>query len=479
MKRFNFLRTPATQPAATPTEAAEPNSPPSSVSVSTVQPDAGPARSRRWTQTGLLVAVVLLAVAGLILLGTYFFLSRQTVADSGWVSPLAGVQADAVAPDLAVLTLAGEPDDRIIRASLDAGERETAYATLAYSVLLPDNVRSGQWLILAAADQAANPDRAASSYLAALDLAALGPTLGDPARADVSLLAARGFDALEKRWLAPLLVAQAGNVARYSPTLLPAQRRDVLNQVAAAHDRLDQPDAARAVRDNIGAYSAGPGLVIDKPEPLLPTLRGAVTLPPEVIAALSARQQAAAAFAARWLNAGPSDREALAQSLGEALVAEDAARASFYGSATELSEADSLALLHDRINWLTIKLRAGRGGYGTSLVPDWESQTNALVGELATAYTDLVNGYGRLLDTLDPVEATHARVELLRQAVLWVRLGLFPDQGAEDALSRQLGEASKDLWSRQGGVGLTIVNQIERGLRLYLLAGSDAREFGS
>jgi hypothetical protein len=63
--------------------------------------------------------------------------------------------------------------------------------------------------------------------------------------------------------------------------------------------------------------------------------------------------------------------------------------------------------------------------------------------------------------------------------VLWVRLGLFPDQGAEDDLSRQLSEASKDLWSRQGGVGLTIVNQLERGLRLYLLAGSDARQSGS
>ena len=58
---------------------------------------------------------------------------------------------------------------------------------------------------------------------------------------------------------------------------------------------------------------------------------------------------------------------------------------------------------------------------------------------MSTAYTDLVNGYGRQLDTLDPVEALTARVELLRQAVLWVRLGLFPDQGAEEALSRQLG----------------------------------------
>ena len=472
MKRFNFVRAPE---AADPTQAAD----------TTLERGAGSTpvargpRSVRWPQIGLLVAVALLAVAGLVLLGTYFFLSRQTVADTGWVDPQADVNAKAIAPDIAVLTLAGEPDDRIIRAALDAGERETAYSTLAYSVLLPDTVRSGQWLMLAGSEKTTDPERAAVDYQAAVDLATLGPTLGDPARADITLQAARGYGQTDKSWLPPLLVAQAENIARYSTTLLPAQRRDTLNQVAAAYDRLGQPAAAKSLRDNIAAYSAGPGLVIERPKPLLPSLRGAVTLPPDVTAVLGARQQAAAAFAARWLNAAPSEREALARSLAQALEQEDTARTAFYNSAANLPLADSLALLHDRINWLTIKLRAARGAYGVSLVPAWESQIDALTSELTAAYTDLVNGYGRQLDTLDPVEAANARVELLRQAVLWVRLGLFPDQGAEEALGRQLGDASKDLWSRQGGVGLTIVNQIEHGLRLYLLAGSDARQSSS
>jgi hypothetical protein len=429
-----------------------------------------------WPQLGLILAVALLAVAGLALLGTYFVMSRQTAADPGWADPQAAIQASAVAPDIAVLTLAGEPDDRIIRAALDAGERETANATLAYSVLLPDTVRSGQWLILANAYQATDPDRAGAAYQAAADLAALGPTLGDPARAEISLQVARGCDALEKSWLAPLLVAQAENIARYSRTLLPGQRRDLLNQAAAAYERLGGGAAARKIRDNIGAYSAGPGLPIERTEPLLPTLRGTVVLPEGVTTAMSARQQAAASMAARWLSASPSERDSLAGSLGEALEQEDAARKVFYDSAGSLSLADSLALLHDRINWLTIKLRVARGAYGASLVPAWESQADAIAAELSAAYTDVINGYGKQLDTLDPVEALGARVELLRQGVLWVRLGLFPDQGAEEALARQLAEASRDLWSRQGGAGLTIANQIERGLRLYLLAGSDARE---
>jgi flagellar basal body-associated protein FliL len=104
---------------------------------------------RTRSQAGLIVAVVVLAVAGLALIGAYFYLSRQPAsADSGWVNPQALTRASNIAPDLAVLTLAGEPDDRIIRASLDANERETAYATLAYSMLLPDTVRGGQWLVM-------------------------------------------------------------------------------------------------------------------------------------------------------------------------------------------------------------------------------------------------------------------------------------------------------------------------------------------
>ncbi len=237
------------------------------------------------------------------------------------------------------------------------------------------------------------------------------------------------------------------------------------------------PTRRATIRENIATYGAGPGLPVDRSQPVLPSLRGAVVLPEPVITALSARQQAAATMAARWLAADPAERKVLAGRLGDALAEEDAARKVFYdGTATGLSLADSLALLHDRINWLTIKLRVARGAYGTSLVPDWETQADGLTAELSAAYTELINGYGRQLDTLDPVEALTARVELLRQAVLWVRLGLFPDVGAEEALARQLSEASRELWLRQGGVGLTVVDQLEHGLRLYMLAGAQARQ---
>jgi len=178
-----------------------------------------------------------------------------------------------------VLTLAGESDVRIVRAALDGVERETAYATLAYSLLLPDTVRSGQWLILANAYQASDADRASVAYQAAMDLLALGPTMGDPARAEISLQAARGYSVLDKPWLANLAVAQAENIARYSLSLLPAQRRGILTQVATVYEGLKQPDAAEALLDNLAAHSSGPGVVVERQPLLLPTLRGAVVLP--------------------------------------------------------------------------------------------------------------------------------------------------------------------------------------------------------
>jgi hypothetical protein len=282
-------------------------------------------RESHWLLAGLLTGVIVLAVAGVALLGAYFYLSRsnaQTLQRSatGWANPLEFVRADAVVPDLAVLSLAGEADDRVIRAALDGGEAETAYAGLAYSLLSPDSVRSGHWLLLADDDRVRDPGRSAVAYQAALDQVALAPTLSDAARADVSLQVARGYAALKDNKAARLALAQAESIARYSLALLPAQRRSLLEQVASAYEFVGDPAAAAALRRELDAASAGPGITLTQREPILPQLRGEVVLPSEVVTAIVARQGAAANMAARWLSAGPDERAALAGQLGEALL---------------------------------------------------------------------------------------------------------------------------------------------------------------
>lgn len=428
-----------------------------------------------WFFTALIVAAAALTLIGLGLLGAYVYLSRQAADQPAWSDPRSAIQPKAVAPDLAALALAGESDDRVIRAALDAGEIETAYAGLATSVLLPDSLRAGHWLLLAERYREIAPERGILAVYAALDVAALSPALGDMARAEISLQAATRFVALQRPAEARLALAQAESIGRYSLTLLPAQRHSLLERVEVAYRNLGDEALASAVRKDLNSASAGPGVTIEPAPDLLAGLRGAITLPPPVVAAIAARQQAAAAMASRWLSANPSARQRLAEALGQALLAEDAARRAFYDAATDLSASDRLALWHDQVAWLSIKARAADGGFGVNLTPEWAADPEAIRRELADAYTDLVNGYGRLLDGLAPADANLARVALLRQALLATRLGLFPDPGAEAPLSEQLTDASRELWTRQGSVGLVNALQEAPGRRIYLLVGADAR----
>jgi hypothetical protein len=244
-----------------------------------------------------------------------------------------------------------------------------------------------------------------------------------------------------------------------------------LGKLVEAYRSSGDNQAASAMQKLLGEGGAGPGITVEPAEANVGDLRGSVVLPGSVTNAVVVRQQAAAQVAARWLQADESTKSELVRSLGDALIEEDRVRSEFYGAATELSPADRLALLHDQVAWLTIKYRVARGDYGVSLVPAWEEGVEEVEAALVEAYTQLINGYGQQIDTLSPADASHARVDLLRQGVLWSRLGLLPG-GVEDALSEKLADASRQLWTRQGNAGLTVVVQDVDGKRFFLLSGS-------
>jgi hypothetical protein len=382
-----------------------------------------------------------LALAGVAMLIAYFTLADGAPEQPDPASALEGVVADAIAPDLAVLGLAGEPDDRVVRAALDAGEEATAYAGLAYALLLSDGQRSGNWLLAGKRLGSADPTRARLAYRIALDHVALAPTLGDAARAELALQAGRGLAGLDRSDEALLAFQQAEALAGRSPLLLPSQRRALIQRTIDAYRDAGLDAEALRLAGEADRLAAGPGTTAPVAPPLLAELRGGVTLPAPVVSALAARQDAAARLAASWLSADDSGRDSLAAALGDALRREDEARRPFYEGIASLDLPDRLALLHDQAAWMTIKARAARRDYGLSLVPAWESETGEILSTLSTAYTELINGYGQQLDTLEPADASAARTELLRQALLWHRLGLFPGD-VEDALAQQLIEAS-------------------------------------
>jgi hypothetical protein len=422
----------------------------------------------------LVASAVLLAAAGVGLLATYFRLTAEETRVVQPSSPIEAIRADQVAPDLAVLPLAGELDERVISAALDAGEMETAFAGLAYAVLLPDSVRSGRWLLLANRFRISDPERARLADLAALDQVALAPYLSDVARADIALQAARNLLADDQRDMARLALQEAESIAKFSLSMIPAQRRRALTQLVDLYADFGDAQAAGALRSRLEAASSGPGIAGETLPQLLPTLRGSIVLSPEVTEAIVTRQGAAARLAAGWLSAPPSQRQALTEDLAAALIAEDHARQLLYADPDRLELADRLALWHDQITWLTVKTRVAHGDYGLSLVAAWEEEAEAIRAALIDAYYALVNGYGQQLDVLSPAESIPARVELRRQAVQWTRLGLFPDPDGETetALREQLLEASSQLWTRQGNAGLAIVVQEVGGRRFYLLSGA-------
>jgi hypothetical protein len=119
-----------------------------------------------------------------------------------------------------------------------------------------------------------------------------------------------------------------------------------------------------------------------------------------------------------------------------------------------------------------MKVRVARQAFGTALVPEWERGLAEISSELAAVYTDLVNSYGRALDSLDVAESTAGRAQLLQQALLWARLGLFPGDPEKD-LRPQLIDASRELWTRRGGVGVIMSVQERHGRDIYVLAGAD------
>ena len=357
----------------------------------------------------------------------------------------------------------------------DAGELETAYTGLAYSTLLSDSSRSGLWLLLAN-DLIAQGDagRALVAYNAAMDLAALAPELSDLARADISLQAADGYAELAAGPAAQLALAQAEEIAaERSFAVAGATPRHSHTRDCRVLRKAGNTDAANALNAQLATAGAGAGVEIAAPSPVLTGLRGSIVLPPEVAATISQRQGAAAALAARWLAAEADERTALASALGDALLAEDAARMDAYARLGDLTDADRLALLYDQVAWQTVKYRVANRAYGVSLVPAWEAQAETIAQGVAAVYTELINSYGRRLDSLDKVSLDAARVELLRQGLLWSELGLFPgDAGGE--LGRQLVAASSQLRLRLGGIGLSIAVNEETGVPFYILRSGDA-----
>ena len=94
---------------------------------------------------GMLILATVAASAGAVIVLS----DRLPAPPTPRPSALSTVASGAINPSLALASLAGANDQDVIDGALAAGDTETAFATLLYSVQLSDQARTGSLLSLA------------------------------------------------------------------------------------------------------------------------------------------------------------------------------------------------------------------------------------------------------------------------------------------------------------------------------------------
>ena len=87
-----------------------------------------------------------------------------------------------------------------------------------------------------------------------------------------------------------------------------------------------------------------------------------------------------------------------------------------------------ISVVEARIDWLAIKYRVARGGYGISLVPEWEGDAEAIRADLTKSYELLFALYADLIVAMpDATQIEIASEEILRREILVGELGRYPN----------------------------------------------------
>jgi hypothetical protein len=209
--------------------------------------------------------------------------------------------------------------------------------------------------------------------------------------------------------------------------------------------------------------------VVEAP-PVLP-----VAEPPlvslEAQQAEAARWEAAQELSNALVARGGHAPSELVSALREALVAEDQAKLPYYdaqlASTPQLSV--QISVVQARINWLSIKYRVARQGYGISLVPEWELQAEAIRAELTKSYELLFALYADLIVAMPEAEQIDlATEEILRRENLAGTLGRYPNYPAEQRIS-QLLQATAHLVETRPGEKMRVVVLPYGGVESFVL----------
>ncbi len=410
--------------------------------------------TRKWLFFILASGFLIFVLAGIVAFGAYFFTSRREVSLSAWSDPVAQLETENVRPALALLPLTGMPSSEAFRQALEGGELESAYAILVFGLDLSERERVGSSLLLARHyAEAENATKAKLCYRQANTIATLSPVLSDFTRADAYLQVGRGLASLKEQGEARLNYDQAYTIALYSPYLKKAHQKSILEKLVPAYEAIGEKQRAeqalnQSVALDLEASDSTESEPADKDREFLlgrpnePTL-----MTQEIIEAEAARQEAARYLSDYLRSTLRQPPENLAANLAQALRIEDEAKQSFYYTepAEPLMLLEKVAVAWHKVQWLTIKYQVALGGYGLSLVPEWEAQAAEIQSELSKAYEDLYALHSEQVIALPQADAIdRAWVQVLRQEIEAGRLGLYPNY-PEEQLTTKLKEATEKL----------------------------------
>jgi hypothetical protein len=350
----------------------------------------------------LLLSLGSLLLVGVLFLGIRLWLTNRPFVLYPQVNPLLAFSPKELEPSIALLPLAGYDYLQVFRKALEEGELETAYVTLAFSTSLEDQERLGGWISLAQTFAEKGLRRKALiSYGQAYNVAILNPYFSDLERAEALIAIGKGLERMGEKERAAFVLRQAEALVRSSPYLKKAQR-------IALAQRLGKDINP----DEFNSESAQPA----------PLSKDFATLP-ESYYNPKERERLA-----QTLASSPTKKSL--QALREALKSEDSARLALYKE--KMSSEESLprkaGWLSEKIAWLTLKYRIAMGGFGLSLVPEWEVDAPNIKKELANSYSELFAIYAEQAVSLpESSQAERAWSEIAALKAYYALIGLYPD----------------------------------------------------
>jgi hypothetical protein len=438
---------------------------------------------RKWLFFILVSGFLIFVLAGIVAFGAYFFTSRREVSLSSWSDPIAHVETEKVMPALALLPLAGVPPSEAFSQALEMGELESAYAILAFSLDLSERERVGSLLLLARRyAEAENATKAKLCYRQASTIATLSPVLSDFTRADAYLQIGSGLANLREQGEAELNYDQAHTIALYSPYLKKAHQKSILDKLVSAYEAIGENQKAEQTLNQSTALdleqsdSTEPESADQDKEFLLGRPKEPTLIPQEVTEAEAARREAAHNLSDYLLSTLKQPPENLVVNLAQALRDEDESRLRFYNTepAPPPMLLEKVAMAWHKVRWLTVKYQVASGGYGLSLVPEWEAQGAEIQSELSKAYEDLYALYGEQVIALPEAGAIdRAWVEVLRQEIEVGRLGLYPNY-PEEQLTAKLKEATEKLITAGQDRSLRVDTLSQDNVNIFILASDES-----